>query len=105
MRERQSFFIILAETSGFVNRENLGALPQTPAGHLVKASSLREDGFAAALILAVLIPLTRFAGAFAPAEEKIVLFGKIRPLAKGEDYDSHGTSGFSIHGKFAPTNA
>ena len=37
--------------------EDLEALPQTPAGDLVKASSLREDGFAAALVLAVLIPL------------------------------------------------
>ena len=46
-------------------------------GILVKASSLREDGFAAALVLAVLIPLDPVcAGAFAPAEGRNEIFGK-----------------------------
>ena len=54
-----------------------GCRPAPCKGSLVKASSLREDGFAAALVLAVLIPLGPVcAGAFAPAEGRNEIFGK-----------------------------
>ncbi len=64
--------------------KTLRALPSnTRQGSFVKASSLREDGFAAAFILAVLTPLEPIcAGAFAPAGKKWIFWQKI-PLVKG----------------------
>ncbi len=79
--------------------QDLGdSVPNTPAkGALVKASSLREDGFAAALSWRCTHPLEPVsAGAYAPAESKNQLFWqKITARTKG-NFIFQCTSGFCM---------